>query len=147
MGYQGNQDPSTQLDSHVNMVVVGGHTSVFGCSGKSANVWPFSSDYSKLESVPIVDAAVAYDCPYTMKTYILVGKNALHVPSMEHNLILPFIMREAGLEVNDILKIHTKPEDLSVNTHCIVACADVNGIDLRIPMKLDRIFLVFRLES
>ena len=143
MGNQGDLDSSTQLDSHANMVVVGGHASVFGCSGKSADVRPFSSDCSKLESVPIVDAAVAYNCPYSMKTYILAVKNALHVPSMEHNLIPPFILREAGLQVNDVLKIHTKPADLSVNTHCIVACADVNGIDLRIPMKLDGIFSCF----
>ena len=115
---------STQLDSHANMVVVGQHATVFGHSGKSADVRPFSNDCSKLESVPIVDAAMAYDCPFTMKTYILAVKNALHVPTMEHNLIPPFIMREAGLQVNDVLKIHTKSGDLTSNTHCVVATED-----------------------
>ena len=33
-------------------------------------------------------------------------KNALHVPSMQHNLIPPFILREVGLIVNDVPKIH-----------------------------------------
>ena len=62
-GANGNDEEvaSTQLDSHANMVVVGKHATVFGHSGKSADVRPFSSDCSKLESVPIVDAAVAYD--------------------------------------------------------------------------------------
>ena len=110
MGDNDNHQTSTQLDSHANMVVVGSHASVFGHSGKSADVWPFSSDCSKLESVPIVDAAMAYDCPYSMKTYILAVKNALHVPSMEHNLVPPFILREAGLVVNDVPKIHTHNE-------------------------------------
>ena len=68
MGHKGDHDTSTQLDSHANMVVVGNHTSVFGHSGKSADVRPFSNDCSKLESVPIVDAAMTYDCPYSMKT-------------------------------------------------------------------------------
>ena len=52
---------TTQLDSHANMVVVGSQATVFGRSGKCADVRPFSSDCSKLESIPIVDAAIAYD--------------------------------------------------------------------------------------
>ena len=143
MGDNDDQQTSTQLDSHANMVVVGSHASVFGHSGKSVDVQPFSSDCSKLESVPIVDAAMAYNCPYSMKTYILAVKNALHVPSMEHNLIPPFILREAGLEVNDVPKIHTQRDVLSRDTHCIIAGAETNGIDLRIPMRLDGIFSYF----
>ena len=108
MGDNDDQQTSTQLDSHTNMVVVGSYASVFGHSGKSADVRSFSSDYSKLEFVPIVDAVIAYDCPYSMTTYILAVKNALHVLSMEHNLVPPFILREAGLVVNDVPNIHTK---------------------------------------
>ena len=112
---------TTQLDSHANMVVVGSQATVFGQSGRSADVKPFSNDCSKLESVPIVDAAVAYDCPYSMKTFILTVRNALHVKSMAHNLVPPFILREAGLLVNDVPRIHTKPEELTNETHCIVS--------------------------
>ena len=61
LGNNVNKPTTTQLDSHANMVVVGGHATVFGKSDKSCDVRPFSSDCSKLESVPIVDAAVAYD--------------------------------------------------------------------------------------
>ena len=63
MGDNNDEPTKTQLDSHANMVVVGEHAMVFRCSGKSADVQPFSSNYSKLVAVPIVDAAVAYDCP------------------------------------------------------------------------------------
>ena len=62
-GTNDGEGSTTQLDSHANMVVVGQQATVFGRSGRSADVRPFSSDCSKLESVPIVDAAVAYDCP------------------------------------------------------------------------------------
>jgi hypothetical protein len=121
MGQECEDGATTQLDSHANMVVVGKQAIVFGDTGKKADVRPFSNDCSKLESIPIVDAAVAYDCPYSMETYILKVSNALYVKSMKHNLIPPFIMREAGLEVNDVPRIQTKVEDLTDKTHCIVA--------------------------
>jgi len=125
------------------MVVVGSHATIFGKTGKSCDVRPFSSDCSKLERVPIVDAALAYDCPYSMKTYILTVCNALHVPSMRHNLIPPFIMREAGLIVNEVPRIHTKPEELTDETHCIVSSGDDENAKLKIPLKLDGIFSYF----
>ena len=133
----GQHTTSTQLDSHANMAVVGDHATVFSRSGRKADVKPFSSDCSKLESVPIVDAAVAYDCPRSMKTYILAFRNALYVPSMNHNLTPPFVMREAGITVNDVPKIQTKEKDLNDKTHCIVATEGDNGVDLKIPLSLD----------
>ncbi len=68
MGNHDENQSTTQLDSHANMVVVGSQATVFGQSGKSADVQPFSNDCSKLKSVPIIDADMAYDCLYTMKT-------------------------------------------------------------------------------
>ena len=112
-GANDGQETTTQLDSHANMVVVGGHATVFSKSGRKADVRPFSNDCNKLVSIPIVDAAVAYDCPIRMKTYILAFRNALYIPSMTHNLIPPFVMREAGVCVNDVPKKHSKKEDLS----------------------------------
>ena len=98
-----------------------------------------------MTAVPIVDAAVAYDCPYKLKTYILVVNNALQVPSMNHNLVSPFILQEAGLIVNDVPKIQTRQENLTNETHCIVSKddGDNNGTNLFIHMKLDGIFLYF----
>ena len=48
-------------------------------------------------------------------------------------------MREAGLIVNDIPRIHTRQEDLTNQTHCIVSRVDgdENGTNLNIHMKLD----------
>ena len=75
-----------------------------------------------------------------MKTYLLTVRNALHVETMSHNLIPPFIMREAGLIVNDVPRIHTKSEELTDETHCIVSKGEV---EMKIPMKLDGIFSYF----
>ena len=51
------------------------------------------------------------------QTYIFVLRNALFVPSMKNNLIPPFMMREAGIRVNDTPKIQTfepTKEDYSI---------------------------------
>ena len=100
------KNATTDLDSHANMVVVGKQATIIQHSGRTVEVNAFADVCKKVENVPIVDAAVAYDCPYTMKTYILIMRNALYIPTMKHNLIPPFIMREAGLVVNDVPRIH-----------------------------------------
>jgi hypothetical protein len=86
---------------------------------------------------PIVDADVRYECPYKGTSYILVIRNALYVPSMKNNLIPPFVMREAGVKVNDVLKIHT--DDPTVIDHSI--CFPQTGF--RIPMLLWGMFSYF----
>ena len=79
---------------------------------------------------PIVDAAVQYDCPYDGQTYILVIRNALHVPSMRNNLLPPFILREAGVRVQDTPKIQVN--DPTVEDHSIY----FPETGLRIPLSL-----------
>ena len=103
-----DSNSNTELDSHTNMVILGRHAFILNLSGKTAQVSPFTPEYDSMKEVPIVDAAVAYDCPITLKSYVLVFHNPLSVPSMEQNLVPPFIMREAGLEAHDIPKIQVK---------------------------------------
>ena len=54
--------------------------------------------------VPVVNAGVAYDCKFIGENYILVISNALHMISMEVTIIPPFMLRLAGLEVNECPK-------------------------------------------
>ena len=37
---------------------------------------------------------------------MLIVKNVLHVPSIDHNLTPPFMLSEAGIEVRPTPKIH-----------------------------------------
>ena len=99
------------------MVVVGRHAYILKLSGRTAQVIPFTPEYDSLKEVPIIDAAVVYDCPITYKSFILVFHNALSVPSMEHSLVPPFILREVGIEVNDTPKIQVK--DPTIHYHSI----------------------------
>ena len=129
---------STQLDSHANMVVIGDQATIIQTAQQTADVRPFSNECSKLEQVPIVDAAFAYDCPHSGKVYMLVVRNALHINSMGHNLIPPFIMREAGLKVNDVPRIHCG-ENVSEESHSVIS----KEPSLKIPLQLDGIFSSF----
>eukprot|EP00957_Ditylum_brightwellii_P156760 11931457-Ditylum_brightwellii.AAC.1 len=74
-------------------------------TGRVMKVNPFTPDYDAMK-VKLVDAALKYDCIHEDKSYILLVRNALHVPSMIHNLIPSYMLREAGKTVNETPKIH-----------------------------------------
>jgi hypothetical protein len=125
----------TELDSHANMVVVGKHCLVVEWTGRTAIVNPFTPDYEALTEVPIVDAAIMYECPFSGKNYILLVRNALHVPAMNNNLVPPFIMREAGIKVRDTPKIQIAEPTVEDHT--------ISFQDFRIPLSLWGIFSYF----
>ena len=127
---------TTELDSHANMPVVGLDSYIISETGKTAVVQPYSPDYDT-KDIPIVHAAVQYECPYNGESYILVIRNALHVQSMKHNLIPPFLMREAGVQVREIPKIHVV--DPSTDDHAIY----FKEGDFRIPLQLRGTFSMF----
>jgi len=129
--------PRTELDSHANMIVLGHNSFVFESTGRTCNVQPSSADLGTATNIPTVDGALAYDCPYSGQVYILLVRNALHIPSMDHNLVPPFILRAGGVKINDVPKIHC--ESPGVEDHCI----SFEGSDLRIPLQLNGIFSYF----
>ena len=132
-----NAEPTrTDLDSHANMPVVGRNAYVISDTGRVVDVSPFTPDYKPLQ-LPIVDAAIQYDCPYNGVSHILVIRNALHVPSMRNNLIPPFIMREAGIQLRDTPKIQVS--NPSEDDHSLYFPGD----GFRIPLSLWGVFSYF----
>ena len=99
------------------MPVEGRNCYILSELGKYINVSPFTLTYKALRA-PMVDVVVQYDSPYDVKSYILVIQNALHVPYMVNNLLPPFMLREAGVEVNDKAKIHM--QDLMTDDHTMI---------------------------
>eukprot|EP00957_Ditylum_brightwellii_P162731 12392290-Ditylum_brightwellii.AAC.1 len=97
---------------------------------------PFTPDYDAIK-VRLVDVALKFDCPFIDKTYILLVRNALHVPSMHHNLLPPFVLKEAGIRVNDTPRTHTV--NPTVDDHTIT----FTGEGLRIPLDLWGVFSCF----
>ena len=88
-------------------------------------------------TVRVVDALVRYDCPYTGGSVLLILWNALHVPSMSNNLVPPFAMRAAGVQVSDTPKMHSSAP--TVDDHCLLFRRD----EFRIPLQLHGVFSYF----
>ena len=89
------------------MFVFGNQGTTIQNTGKFSDVNSFAEDVGMMPRVPIVESVVAYDCPYSGEVILLVARNTIFVVSMDHNLVPPFIMQEAGLQVNEQAKIHT----------------------------------------
>ena len=120
------------------MMVLGKNCFIFDTvHGRTCDVEPFDRSLGVAKSIPVVDAALAYDCPITHESYLLIIRNALYVETMEVNLLSPLIMREAGLLVNDTPKIHV--DDPNEHHHAIVFPDD----DLSIPLRLNGTFSYF----
>ena len=98
----------TELDGHVDSPVVGKYAYILETTPNTASISEFTSNLGDPIQVQIVIAAVAYDCKYTGKTYIMVIYNTLYFNNIFINLIPPIMMRIEGLEVNECPKYLSK---------------------------------------
>jgi len=73
---------------------------------QTISVEPFDKTLGSHLNVPIVTAAVAYDCPTTLNTYILFFHQALHIPNLKKHLLCPNQLRHNQVIVNDIPLAH-----------------------------------------
>ena len=67
------------------MIVLGIQALIINQTGQSTEVSAFSSEVEGISKVLIVDAVVAYDCPYIGKTYLLLMRNEFYIASIRHN--------------------------------------------------------------
>ena len=95
-----------------------------------------------IESAPIVDDALNYDCPKTLNTYLLTVNNVLHIPSMQRNTVPPFFIRETGLEVNAVPRIHIRDEVKRESQSIMLP-----QVDLKIPLRISGVFYCFEEPS
>ena len=80
-----------------------------------------------------VSGALAYDNQATGKMTILAVHQAIHVPTMESNLLCPMQVRMNDIKVDKTLKFLTKnPTDIM---HAISGM-DADGIQVTIPLSL-----------
>ena len=116
-GANNNKISTPGMDSHANISVVSKNATEIQYMGSYADVNAFANDVGQMKRVTIKYMEIAYDSPYQKKTLLLIIKNEWHVPSMNPNLITPFILDESGLEVDTKPKIYSK--NLSVDSHSI----------------------------
>ena len=89
-----------------------------------------------VKHVTIVNVALECDCPFTGEVYVLI-RNAIHAPSMDHNLIPPLMLRAGSIVINYSPKIHCA--DTIVDDHSI----PFGQSDLWVPFQLNGVFSFF----
>ena len=107
----------TRLDSHAVSTVVGYNAYIWRDTGKTVSVSGWSKGMGSQNDVPIVDAMLLYECPNTNRKYLLMIYNALYQPDNDDNLLTPFLVREAGVTLSEIPKIHQN--EPSIEDHCL----------------------------
>ena len=95
------EQTAIELDSHADSPVVGRHARIIRHTGNEVKVSGFSDELGKSLTAEIVDAMLSYDCKFTGNIYLLVIRNAIYLRKMRVNLIPPFMMRIAGIELNE----------------------------------------------
>ena len=128
---------ATELDSHADSPVVGRYAIILEVLNKTVQVSGFTTDLGKPIRVPVVNAAVAYDCDITGDTHILVLYSALYLESMENNLVPPIAMRLAGCDVNECPKFLAK--NPSIAHHSVY----FPTAGVRIPFQIEGIVSYF----
>ena len=79
----------TELDSHADVTVLGKNVLVLTDFDRPVTVTGYDPASPSLPNVKTVGAAVAYDDPKTGQTIMLTINQALHIPTLEHNLLCP----------------------------------------------------------
>ena len=97
--------------------MVDGILSILSKIGETVDVAPFTPDYKPI-GVELVDAALKYECPYSGKIKVLIITRGLYVPSMTHNLLPPFMLREAGITINEVQNfMQPHPQRSTMQSH------------------------------
>jgi hypothetical protein len=90
------------MDSHADTIVCGSNCLIMNYTGKDCDVSPYTEAYKAIKSVPIVQAATAYDNRDTGETTILILNKAIWMgDQMEHTLINPNQLRAYGITVQN----------------------------------------------
>jgi hypothetical protein len=122
----------TDLDSHADTCVVGKNALIVHLLNKKVNVTGFDPSLGKVKDLDLVSAALAYDCPATGETVILIIHQAVHVPTMKNDLLCPMQIRVNDIEIQECPKfLLERPDDMS---HALRVTQD--GEELVIPLAL-----------
>ena len=123
-----------ELDSHADTCTFGRSAYICEDTGNTVSVQPFIGQLGKLHKVPIVTAAIAYDCQLTYQTYILYFPQSLYIKDLEHHLLCPNQIRHHQIQIHDIPLKYIPSDQRTHEDHSIIA---EDPERLHIPLKLD----------
>ena len=118
MSLQDEGETRTELDSHADTCVVGKNTLIVHDYDRKVNVTGYDPNQPTAQSLRIVSADLAFDDQNSGEVIILVLNQAISIPHLEHNLVIPFQMRLNEFKVNDTPRFLTKKT--TDETHTLV---------------------------
>ena len=131
------------MDSHADTCDFGNDCCVLYTYQSNIQVSGFHSSLETISNVVEALIAVAYDCPLTLHTYILLFDHSLFIPNMKTHLLNPDQMREQGVIVNDIPLRRLPPSQRHHKAHLIL----IPDQDFHIPFLYDQPLSYFNIRK
>jgi len=131
----------TELDSHADTCTFGRGAYVLQDTNETISVNPFDSSLGTLHNVPIVTAALAYQDPISLETYILCFPQSLYIESLDTNLLCPLQLRNNGVTIFETPLQFLHPNDRTTESHSIIYDDGIHH--LHIPLELNGVISRF----
>ena len=127
-------DSNCELNSHGDTSVIGKNAYIFLDHDQVVDIIGYDrSKGTRAQNMKTVSGPLAYDDQATGKMTILVVHQAIHMPTMESNLLCQIQARKNDIKVDETPKVLTKnPTDIM---HAISG-KDGDGILVTIPLSL-----------
>ena len=87
----------TELDSHADTCVVGRNALIIQDFNRTASMTGYDPSLGVMNDKHIVSTAIAYDCFETGGIYILIVHQAIHIDTMDNDLLCPMQLRISGI--------------------------------------------------
>ena len=112
------REHTSEIHTHASTGVVGRHAFITEHHEQVVNVSGHDSSKEALKNLEIVNAAITVDDVDTGESHVVIIKQAVHVPTMDHNLLCPMQMIMHGAIINDTPKL--LPNNPKDEDHCIL---------------------------
>jgi transposase len=122
----------TEVDNHADTCLVGRHAHIFQHFGRQVNITGYDPSLGTVSNQEIVSAALAYDDPSTGEVMILILHQAIHIPTLHHNLICPMQLRMNDIRLNECPKFLA--DDPTDHTHALTI--PTKDEDYLIPLSI-----------
>jgi hypothetical protein len=134
-------ETNTDLDSHANQCVLGSKALVVYDYDKPVIIVGYDPSRPITSALWTVSRALAYDCPETGATFILVVNQGIHNLNIDHNSLSTLQLRLNDIIVNDKPKFLT--DTPTERDHAIIVTDPETNNELLIPLSIKGVSSTF----
>lgn len=109
-----------ELDSHADTCCFTSDAYLLSQTYHSVEVTGFLDTLGTVTEVRVATVAVAYDCPVSMETFILIFHESLFIPGLQNHLLCPFQMRNNSVIVNKCPLQYIDPTQRNSYSHAVI---------------------------